>query len=84
MRSSQKKFDVKVEPEIDSDNSLSSEENDDIRNEKEEEEINKKIENINKNQEAQNSIKSRISVSAEAYGLYNKKQSFVPKVIPKN
>ena len=46
MRSSQKKFDVKVEPEIDSDNSLSSEENDDIRNEKEEEEINKKIENI--------------------------------------
>ena len=46
MRSSQKKFDVKVEPEIDSDNSRSSEENDDIMNEKIEEEINKKIENI--------------------------------------
>ena len=52
--------------------------------EREEEMINKKLENIKKTQDEQNSIKGRISVSAEVYGLYNKKENFIPKLIPKN
>ena len=81
---SQNKLDVQSKPQIDSENSNFSDENDDIMDEKEEEEINKKVANMKINQETQNSIKSRVSVSAEVYGLYNRKQSFVPKIIPKN
>ena len=74
---------IKIPTPVDSDNSY-SEENDDVMDEKEEEEVNKKLENIKKTQEIQNSIKSRVSVSAEAYGFYHKKENFVPKIIPKN
>ena len=74
---------IKVDTPADSESSY-SEENDDVMDEKEEEEINNKLNNIKKAQEKQNSIKARVSVSAEAYGLYNKKGNFVPKIIPKN
>ena len=74
---------IKVDTPVDSENSY-SEENEDVMDEKEEEEINNKLNNIKKAQEKQNSIKARVSVSAEAYGLYNKKGNFVPKIIPKN
>ena len=74
---------IKVDTPTDSESSY-SEENEDVMDEKEEEEINNKLNNIKKAQEKQNSIKARVSVSAEAYGLYNKKGNFVPKIIPKN
>ena len=81
---SKQKFDIKKEESISSDDSC-SEENDDVMDEKEENElINKKLTNIKNTQEKQNMMKARISVSAEAYGLYNKKQNYVPKVVPKN
>ena len=79
LASSQKEFDIKINtPEI-SDSSF-SEENDDVMDEKEEELITKKLNNIKQSQDT----KSRTSVSAEVYGLFNKKENFVPKVIPKN
>ena len=74
---------IKVDAPVDSESSY-SDENEDVMDEKEEEEINNKLNNIRRTQESQNSIKARVSVSAEAYGLYNKKGNFVPKVIPKN
>ena len=80
---SQKELDIKKDVSVNSDNSY-SEENDDVMDDKEEEEIKNKLINIKKSQENQNSMRARISVSAEAYGLYNKKRDFVPKVIPKN
>ena len=81
--SSQKEIEIKKDLSTDSENS-SSEENDDVMDENEEEIINKKLENIKKTKENQNSLKARVSVSAEAYGFYNKKQNFVPRIIPKN
>ena len=80
--SSQKELDVK-KVESDSDDGC-SEENDDVMDDNEEDIIKNKLVNIKKTQEIQKSMKARISVSAEAYGLYNKKKAFVPKVIPKN
>ena len=80
----QKKIDIKKEESISSDDS-SSEEDDDVMDEKEENElINRKLTNIKNIQENQNMMKARISVSAEAYGFYNKKQNYVPKVVSKN
>ena len=66
------------------DENSDSEEDDDIMDSIEEEKIEKKIQNIRKsNNSSQISIKSRNSVSAEVYGIFNKKKSFVPKIIPK-
>ena len=62
----------------------SSESEEDVMDEKEEAEINSKLNNIQKKQVLEKAIKSRSSVSAEVYGFYNKKEKFVPKVIPKN
>ena len=62
----------------------SSESEEDVMDEKEEAEINSKLNNIQKKQVLEKAIKSRSSVSAEVYGFYNKKGKFVPKVIPKN
>ena len=52
--------------------------------EKEEEILTKKLNNINKFREIKNSIIFRESVSAEVYGLFNKKGNFVPKIFHKN
>ena len=62
----------------------SSESEEDVMDEKEEAVINSKLNNIQKKQVLEKAIKSRSSVSAEVYGFYNKKEKFVPKVIPKN
>ena len=80
---SNQNFEVIKEEPINSDESC-SEENDDVMDDKEEEIIKNKVINIKKSQEIQNMMRSRSSVSAEVYGFYNKKQKFVPKVIPKN
>ena len=83
--SSQKELfdDIKIDNKLISDDS-DSEEYDDVMDEKEEEIITEKLMNIRKIKETQSSIKSRISVSAEVYGLFNKKENFIPKVIPKS
>ena len=81
--SSQKELEINPNQEIDSENSY-SEEKDDVMDENEEALINNKLNNIKKAQDIDNSIKSRVSVSAEVYGFYNKKQNFVPKIIQKN
>ena len=64
--------------------SESSDSEEDVMDDKEEAEINKKLNIIKKTQDLEKAIKSRSSVSAEVYGFYNKKDKFVPKVIPKN
>ena len=64
------------------DNTDSEEE--DIMDSSEEVEIEKKLEKMKKNSvQPQASIKSRSSVSAEVYGIFNKKKIFEPKKIPK-
>ena len=82
---SQKELDdIKIDTPVISDSSF-SDENDDVMDEKEEEEIAQKItSNVKKTPDTKTSIKSRVSVSAEVYGLFNKKENFVPKIIPKN
>ena len=80
LASSQAEMDIDIKTPSISDNSYSEEEDNDVMDEKEEEKVNEKLSNIRKAQEG----RARVSVSAEAYGLYNKKQSFVPKIIPKN
>ena len=65
-------------------NSESSDSEEDVMDDKEEEEINAKLNNMKKTQDLEKAIKSRSSVSAEVYGFYHKKENFVPKVIPKN
>ena len=80
LASSQPEMDIDIKTPSISDNSYSEEEDNDVMDEKEEEKVNEKLSNIRKAQEG----RARVSVSAEAYGLYNKKQSFVPKIIPKN
>ena len=58
------------------DENSDSEEDDDIMDSIEEEKIEKKIQNIRKsNNSSQLSIKSRNSVSAEVYGIFNKKKT---------
>ena len=61
-----------------------SDESDDIMDKFEEEKIQKKFE-ISKisNRQSQFSMRARNSVSAEVYGVFNKKKMFVPKKIPK-
>ena len=62
------------------DENSDSEEDDDIMDSIEEEKIEKKIQNIRKsNNSSQISIKSRNSVSAEVYGIFNKKKKFCSK-----
>ena len=73
---------IKEEPEKSEESS--SEEKDDVMDAKEEEVINNKLINIKKSQVMKKSLISRISVSAEAYGMYNQKKKYVPKVVPKN
>ena len=80
LASSQKEMDIIIDTPNISEDSFSEEENFDIMDEKEEEAVNAKLTNIRKSQET----RARVSVSAEAYGFYNKKQNFVPKIIPKN
>ena len=65
-------------------NSESSDSEEDDMDDKEEEEIKAKLNTMKKKQDLEKAIKSRSSVSAEVYGFYNKKEKFVPKVIPKN
>ena len=65
-------------------NSESSDSDEDVMDDKEEEEIKAKLNTMKKKQDLEKAIKSRSSVSAEVYGFYNKKEKFVPKVIPKN
>ena len=64
--------------------SESSDSDGDVMDDKEEQEINSKLNKMKKTQDLEKAIKSRSSVSAEVYGFYNKKEKFVPKVIPKN
>ena len=58
-----------------------SEEIDDVMDSAEEEKIEKKVKKNTR--QTQISIKARNSVSAEVYGIFNKKKFFVPKKIPK-
>ena len=58
-----------------------SEEIDDLMDSAEEKKIEKKVKKNTR--QTQISIKARNSVSAEVYGIFNKKKFFVPKKIPK-
>ena len=74
----------KTENGKNSDENSDSDESDDIMDKFEEEKIQKKFE-ISKisNRQSQFSMRARNSVSAEVYGVYNKKKVFVPKKLPK-
>ena len=73
-----------IENEKNSEENSDSDESGDVMDSSEEEKIQKKFEiSKSSNRQSQFSIKPRNSVSAEVYGIFNKKKIFVPKKIPK-
>ena len=73
-----------IENKKNSEENSDSDESDDIMDSFDEEKIQKKFEiSKSNNRSSQFAIKSRNSVSAEVYGIFNKKKIFEPKKIPK-
>ena len=67
-----------------SEDNSDSDEAEDVMDSYDEIEIEKKVDNMKKSSvKSQFPIRSRGSVSAEVYGIFNKKKIFVPKKIPK-
>ena len=63
-----------------------SEQDEDLMNSSDEEKIEKKVENFKIEHDSKSKRpkkNTRVSVSAEVYGIFNKKKVFVPKKIPK-
>ena len=73
----------KTEEEKNEENSDSEDENEDLMNSSDEEKIENQVNIMKSNPKSQHKKNTRNSVSAEVYGIFNKKKFFVPKKIPK-
>ena len=73
----------KTEEEKNEENSDSEDENEDLMNSSDEEKIENQVNIMKINPKSQHKKNTRNSVSAEVYGIFNKKKIFVPKKIHK-
>ena len=73
----------KTEEEKNEENSDSEDENEDLMNSSDEEKIENQVNIMKSNPKSQHKKNTRNSVSAEVYGIFNKKKFFVPKKIHK-
>ena len=73
----------KTEEEKNEENSDSEDENEDLMNSSDEEKIENQVNIMKSNPKSQHKKNTRNSVSAEVYGIFNKKKIFVPKKIHK-
>ena len=73
----------KTEEEKNEENSDSEDENEDLMNSSDEEKIENQVNIMKSNPKSQHKKNTRNSVSAEVYGIFNKKKIFIPKKIHK-